>query len=108
MTEYRDVPPLDEARRQLMRHFGVGVQAWLEELPDRLLALREPGAVTLTASSQKAAFRWSSAAGPRLVNGRLKISPRLRPRGQGDSGPRPLCKSLSLLRRGILIEHNLA
>ena len=36
-----DVPRLDEARQRLVRRFGDAVQSWLEELPGRLLLLRE-------------------------------------------------------------------
>jgi streptomycin 6-kinase len=35
------VPRLDEARQRLTRRFGPGVQSWLDELPDRLLVLKE-------------------------------------------------------------------
>jgi hypothetical protein len=41
MTDYPDVPNLDEARQRLVRRFGDGVQSWMEELTGRLLVLRE-------------------------------------------------------------------
>ena len=41
MNDYPDVPRLDEARQRLVRRFGDGVQSWMEELPGRLLVLRE-------------------------------------------------------------------
>ena len=41
MTDYPDVPNLDEARQRLVRRFGESVQSWLEELTGRLLVLRE-------------------------------------------------------------------
>jgi hypothetical protein len=41
MTDYPDVPNLDEARQRLVRRFGDGVQSWMDELPGHLLVLRE-------------------------------------------------------------------
>jgi len=41
MADCPDVPRLDEARQRLVRRFGDGVQSWMDELPGRLLVLRE-------------------------------------------------------------------
>jgi len=41
VTEVPDLPSLDEARHRLARRFGDGVQSWMDELPNRLIVLRE-------------------------------------------------------------------
>src|SRR5438132_2580512 len=76
MTDYADVPRLDEARQRLVRRFGDGVQSWLEELPGRLLVLRErwslvPDSV-IPKGSMSVVIRCRTPQGQRAV---LKISP---------------------------------
>ena len=71
ITDYPDVPGLDdEVRQRLVRRFGDGVQSWLEELPGRLLVLRERWSLEFDSVIPKAACRWSSALGPGRDNGR--------------------------------------
>ena len=76
MTDYPDVPNLDEARQRLVRRFGDGVQSWLEELPSRLLVLRarwglELGRV-LPKGSMSVVIGCRTARGQRAI---LKICP---------------------------------
>ena len=78
ITDYPpDVPRLDEQLRQrLVRRFGDGVQSWLEELPGRLLVLRECWSLELDSvipkGSMSVVIRCRTAPGQRAV---LKISP---------------------------------
>jgi hypothetical protein len=76
MTDYPDVPRLDEARQRLVRRFGDGVQSWLEDLPGRLLVLRERWRLELdsliTKGSMSVVIRCRTALGQRAV---LKVSP---------------------------------
>src|SRR4030081_872359 len=76
MTDYPDLPRLDEARPRLVRRFGDGVQSWLEELPGRLLVLRKRWSLELDSvipkGSMSVVIRCRTAQGQRAV---LKISP---------------------------------
>ena len=77
MTDYTDVPRLDEQDRQrLVRRFGEGVQVWLEELPGRLFALWERWSLELDSvipkGSMSVVIRCRTRPGQRAV---LKISP---------------------------------
>jgi streptomycin 6-kinase len=77
ITDYPDVPRLDEqVRQRLVRRFGDGVQSWLEELPGRLLVLRERWSLELHAviprGSMSVVIRCRTPQGQRAV---LKLSP---------------------------------
>jgi streptomycin 6-kinase len=76
MTDSPHVLRFDEARQRLVRRFGDGVQAWLEELPDRLLALGERWSLELDSvipkGSMSVVIRCRTAAGQPAV---LKLSP---------------------------------
>jgi streptomycin 6-kinase len=76
MTDSSDLPSLDEARQRLVRRFGDGVQSWIDELPGRLLVLRERwrlkfGSV-LPKGSVSVVLRCRTAQGQRAI---LKICP---------------------------------
>jgi len=71
MTDYTDVPRLDEQDRQrLVRRFGEGVQVWLEELPGRLFALRERWTLELDSVIPKGSMSVVMRSRTRQVNGR--------------------------------------
>ena len=77
ITDYPDVPGLDdEVRQRLVRRFGDGVQSWLEELPGRLLVLRERWSLefdsVIPKGSMSVVIRSRTRQGQRAV---LKISP---------------------------------
>jgi streptomycin 6-kinase len=76
MTEYPDLPRLDEARPRLVRRFGDGVQSWLEELPGCLLALKKRWSLELESvipkGSMSVVIRCRTAQRQHAV---LKISP---------------------------------
>jgi streptomycin 6-kinase len=76
MNDYPDVPRLDEARQRLVRRFGDGVQSWMEELPGRLLVLRERWDLELDSvlpkGSMSVVIPCQTAQGQRAI---LKISP---------------------------------
>jgi streptomycin 6-kinase len=76
MTDYPDVPRLDEARRRLARRFGDGVQSWMDELPGRLLVLSERWSLELDSvlpkGSMSVVIRCRTRQGQRAM---LKISP---------------------------------
>lgn len=76
MADYPDVPRLDEARQRLVRRFGDNVQPWLDELPGRLLVLRERWSLELDSvipkGSMSVVIRCRTGQGQRAV---LKISP---------------------------------
>jgi streptomycin 6-kinase len=76
MTDYPDVPNLDEAHQRLVRRFGISVQCWLEELPGRLLVLKERWSLELDSvipqGSMSVVIRCRTRQGQRAV---LKISP---------------------------------
>src|SRR5438094_9560325 len=76
MTDYSDVPHLDEARQRLVRRFGDGVQSWLEELTGRLLVLRERWGLELDSvlpkGSMSVVIPCRTARGQRAI---LKICP---------------------------------
>jgi len=77
ITDYADVPRLDEqVRQRLVRRFGDGVQSWLEELPGRLFVLRERWSPELDAviprGSMSVVIRCRTTQSQRAV---LKISP---------------------------------
>src|SRR5207245_1368477 len=70
IIDYSDVPRFDEqVRQRLVRRFGDGVQSWLEELPGRLLALRERWSLELDAvilrGSMSVVFRCRTPQGQR-------------------------------------------
>src|SRR5438477_5354968 len=71
-----DVPGLDEARQRLVRRFGDGVRTWLEELPGHLLVLRERWSLefdsVIPQGSMSVVIRCRTRPGQRAV---LKISP---------------------------------
>jgi streptomycin 6-kinase len=76
MTDYPDVPRLDEARQRLVRRFGDGVQSWMEELPGRLLVFKERWSLefdsVIPQGSMSVVIRCRTRQGQRAV---LKISP---------------------------------
>ena len=77
ITDYPDLPRLDEQLpERLVRRFGDGVQSWLEELPGRLLVLRERWRLDLDSvipqGSMSVVIRCRTLQGQRAV---LKISP---------------------------------
>jgi len=76
MTDPPDMPSLDEARQRLLRRFGDGVQSWMDELPARLLVLRERWSLELESvlpkGSMSVVLRCRTAEGQRAM---LKISP---------------------------------
>jgi streptomycin 6-kinase len=77
ITDYRAVPRLDEqVRQRLAKRFGDDVQSWLDELPGRLLVLKERWSLELDAviprGSMSVVIRCRTPQGQRAV---LKISP---------------------------------
>src|SRR2546423_4984549 len=76
MNNSPDVPRLDEARQRLVRRFGDGVQSWIDELPGRLLLLRERWRLdiesVLPKGSMSVVLRCRTAQGERAM---LKICP---------------------------------
>jgi aminoglycoside/choline kinase family phosphotransferase len=76
MTDDPVLPRLDEARERLVRRFGDGVESWMDELPDRLRALRERWSLELDSvlpkGSMSVVLRCRTASGQRAI---LKICP---------------------------------
>jgi streptomycin 6-kinase len=76
MTDLPDLRSLDEARQRLARRFGNDVQSWMDELPDRLIVLRERWRLkldnVLPKGSMSVVIRCRNRHGQRAV---LKISP---------------------------------
>jgi streptomycin 6-kinase len=76
MTDYTSALRLEEAGQRMVRRFGVGVQSWLDELPERLRALAERWSLELDSvipkGSMSVVIRCRTRGGQRAV---LKISP---------------------------------
>jgi len=76
VADYPGVPNLDEARQRLVRRFGDGVQSWMDELPGRLLVVRERWRLELDSvlpkGSMSVVLRCRTAQGERAM---LKICP---------------------------------
>src|SRR5205814_9787655 len=74
--DHPGVPNLDEARQRLVRRFGDGVQSWMDELPGRLLVIRERWGLELDSvlpkGSMSVVLRCRTAHGERAM---LKICP---------------------------------
>jgi len=74
--DHPGVPNLDEARQRLVRRFGDGVQSWMDELPGRLLVIRERWGLELDSvlpkGSMSVVLRCRTAQGERAM---LKICP---------------------------------
>src|SRR5207248_752658 len=74
--DHPGVPNLDEARQRLVRRFGDGVHSWMDELPGRLLVIRERWSLELDSAlakgSMSVVLRCRTAQGERAI---LKICP---------------------------------
>ena len=87
VSDQPDMPRLDEARQRLVRRFGDGVQAWMDELPARLVVLRE---------------RWSLELESVLPKGSMSVVLRCRT-GQGRSALLKICPDRDRVAQEIAV-----